>query len=59
VRDPGETENRIAAQTAVAGELRVLADANEQFAKSTAAEGGESELSSAEEEALRALGYIE
>jgi arylsulfatase A-like enzyme len=59
VRDPGETENRIAAQTGVAGELRVLADANEQFAKSTAAEGGESKLSSAEEEALRALGYIE
>ncbi|MBW2398613.1 MAG: sulfatase-like hydrolase/transferase [Deltaproteobacteria bacterium] len=59
VRDPGETENRIAEQTAVAGELRARADANEQFAKSTAAEGGESTLSSAEEEALRALGYIE
>jgi arylsulfatase A-like enzyme len=59
-RDPGETRNRIAEQSTIASELRALADANEQFAKSQAAKGGKSsKLSSSEEEALRALGYIE
>ena len=57
---PGETRNRIEERPAIAGELRSLADANEQFAKSNAAEGGESsKLSAPEEEARRALGYIE
>jgi arylsulfatase A-like enzyme/uncharacterized membrane protein YbhN (UPF0104 family) len=60
VSDPGETRNRIEERSAIASELRELADANEQFAKSKAAAGGESsKLSESEEEALRALGYIE
>jgi len=59
-RDPGETRNEIEARSELAAELRALADANEQFAKSRAIKGGgSSKLSDAEEEALRSLGYIE
>jgi arylsulfatase A-like enzyme len=58
--DPQELQNRIDERAALAAELRVHADANEEFAKSRAEEGGESsKLSTSEEDALRALGYIE
>ena len=47
-------------QPIVADDLRSHAAAQEQFAKSNAASSGEAaQLSSADEDALRALGYIE
>jgi hypothetical protein len=59
-RDPGETQNQLESRSAVARELRAHADANEELAKSQASAGGEaSKLSAADEEALRALGYLE
>jgi arylsulfatase A-like enzyme len=59
-RDPGETENLIAEHADVGSELRAHADAQETAARAMASAGGESQkLSTAEEEALRALGYID
>ncbi len=58
-RDPGESRNRLAEEPDKLAELRRHADAQERFASSRAAgEGTAAELSAAEEEALRQLGYL-
>jgi len=58
--DPTEHADQMTRQPIVADDLRSHAAAQEQFAKSNAASSGEAaQLSSADEDALRALGYIE
>ncbi|MEN8184584.1 MAG: sulfatase, partial [Myxococcota bacterium] len=59
--DPDESDNLVEAQPAVARELGAHAQAQEQLAERNRAEGsGEAaQISAAEEEALRALGYVE
>jgi arylsulfatase A-like enzyme len=58
--DPGETRNLIGEQAGQAQALRVQADAEQQLARSRAVGGGEAaELSDAQQEALKALGYAE
>jgi arylsulfatase A-like enzyme len=58
--DPGETRNRIGDQSEQTRALRAQADAQQQLARSRAAGGGgAAELSDAQQEALRALGYAE
>jgi len=59
--DPDEQRNHIDEARATAAELRRHAEASEQYAKRRApGEGGATaELSSAQEEALRQLGYVE
>ena len=58
--DAGETNDLSGSNGGRAATLRSHADAAEQFAKSQAAAGGAAaDLSTAQEEALRALGYIE
>ncbi len=57
--DPAERRNLVQADPAKAAELRSLADAQQQAARAHHVEGGsERSLSQAEEERLRALGYI-
>jgi arylsulfatase A-like enzyme len=59
-KDPGETRNLIAEQPARAGLLRAQAEAKQEFARRRAAgAAGAAELSRAQQEALRALGYVE
>jgi arylsulfatase A-like enzyme len=57
--DAGETEDLHGRDGSVASDLRAKADAHEQFARSRAVEGEGAALSSADEDALRALGYID
>lgn len=58
-QDPAERRNLVQAEPAKAAELRGLADAQQQLARARHVEGGsERSLSQAEEERLRALGYI-
>ena len=58
--DPGETQNRSGERPELAGEMRAQADAKQQHARSRAAGDGEAaELSDAQQEALKALGYAE
>jgi hypothetical protein len=58
--DPGETRNLIGEQAGQAQALRVQADAEQQLARTRAVGGGEAaELSDAQQEALKALGYAE
>ncbi|HEY8153862.1 MAG TPA: sulfatase-like hydrolase/transferase [Myxococcota bacterium] len=58
--DPGETRNRIGEQAEQARALREQAEAEQQLARSRAAGGGgAAELSDAQQEALKALGYAE
>ena len=56
--DPGETRDLDTSQDAKLAEMRAHADAQGSFARSHATEAAEAQLSSAEEDALRALGYI-
>ncbi|MFQ5415466.1 MAG: sulfatase-like hydrolase/transferase [Myxococcota bacterium] len=59
-KDAGETRNLIDDHAEIGGELRAHAEANEKAALAASIGGGEStELSTAEEDALRALGYLE
>jgi arylsulfatase A-like enzyme/uncharacterized membrane protein YbhN (UPF0104 family) len=58
-QDPGERRNLADSAPDRLAELRRHAEAQEQFARSRAAGSGKAELSSAEEEALRQLGYVE
>jgi len=58
-QDPREGRNRSADAAATIAELRGHADAQQRWAESHATEAGEAQLSDAEQEALRALGYLE
>jgi arylsulfatase A-like enzyme/uncharacterized membrane protein YbhN (UPF0104 family) len=58
-QDPGEAKNRLDAEPDKVAELRRHADAQEQLAtRHSAGEGAAAELTAAEEEALRQLGYL-
>ena len=57
--DAGETNDLSGSDERRAATLRAHADAAEQFAKSQAAGGDAADLSTAQEDALRALGYLE
>ncbi|MEE9607975.1 MAG: sulfatase-like hydrolase/transferase [Myxococcota bacterium] len=58
--DPGESRNLRAEREEIASELRAHAEAQEKLARSQATGAGEArQLTAAEEEALRALGYID
>ena len=59
-KDPGEARNLLDEEPDKVAELRRHADAQQQLARSrSGGEGDAAELSAAEEEALRQLGYIE
>ncbi|MCH2172658.1 sulfatase-like hydrolase/transferase [Myxococcota bacterium] len=59
-RDPGESANQFEARPDIASGLRGHVEAQEQLAKSQSIDGGgEAQLSAADEDALRQLGYIE
>ncbi len=58
--DPGETQNLNQQRSELAGEMRTQAEAKQKLAQSHAAGGGKAaELSAAQQEALRQLGYAE
>jgi arylsulfatase A-like enzyme len=58
--DPGETQNLSQQQTERVGKMRTQAEAKQEHARSQAASSGEAaELSDAQQEALKALGYAE
>jgi arylsulfatase A-like enzyme/uncharacterized membrane protein YbhN (UPF0104 family) len=57
--DPTERRNRSGDPAVPVAELRSHADAQERWAETHATEAKEAQLSDSEEEALRALGYLE
>ncbi len=58
--DPGETQNLHLERADLAGEMRAQAEASQEFARGRATGGGAAaELSEAQQEALKALGYAE
>jgi arylsulfatase A-like enzyme/uncharacterized membrane protein YbhN (UPF0104 family) len=57
--DPGETRDRSGSERPRVEALRAQADAAERYAESRAAGGAAAKLSTAQEDALRALGYLE
>jgi arylsulfatase A-like enzyme/uncharacterized membrane protein YbhN (UPF0104 family) len=57
--DATEKRNVVASEPTKLGELRRHAEAQERLARSQTADGNEAQLSAAEEEALRQLGYLE
>jgi arylsulfatase A-like enzyme len=58
-RDPHETKDLSGAETARVADLQRHAEAQQKFARSHATQASEAELTAAEEEALRQLGYVE
>ena len=58
-RDPGERSDLYAREPERSAELRRHLDVQQKFAETHRADGASASITAAEEEALRALGYVE